>query len=174
MTELGDTERKFILHWGEMGQRWGINRSVAQIHALLYLEEKPLNAEEISETLSIARSNVSNSIKDLQSWGLVKVAHVLGDRRDHFETPKDIWEIVRIIARERKRRELEPTIHFLQESLKELEKAGSKKAATKKSLRNILECIEDMGELHTHLDALSNSALSKFLKLGKRVGRLLS
>ena len=89
---------KYILHWGEMGTRWGVNRTVAQIHALLYLSPKPLNAEEISETLGVARSNVSTSLKELMSWGLVKVSHVLGDRRDHFESMKDLWEIFSRVA----------------------------------------------------------------------------
>ena len=84
--KLSAVEEKFILHWGEMGTRWGINRTVAQIHALLYLSAKALNAEEITGTLSVARSNVSNSLRELQGWGIVRVVHVLGDRRDHFET----------------------------------------------------------------------------------------
>src|SRR5450830_1957955 len=89
---LSSTEQKYILHWGEMGTRWGVNRTVAQIHALLFLANAPLNAEQIVETLGVARSNVSNSIKELQSWGLVKVTHVLGDRRDHFVALQDVWE----------------------------------------------------------------------------------
>ena len=85
-----DTKQKFILHWGEMGTRWGINRTVAQIHALLYLSEQPLTAEAIAETLSVARSNVSNSLRELQNWGLVNIVHVMGDRRDHFSTMQDV------------------------------------------------------------------------------------
>src|SRR5471030_1774960 len=91
MKQLSPVEQKFILHWGEMGTRWGINRTVAQVHALLYLSPKPLNAEEIADTLSVARSNVSTSLKDLQTWRIVKVVHVLGDRRDHYESLKDVW-----------------------------------------------------------------------------------
>src|SRR5687767_15281576 len=94
---LSDVAKKFILHWGEMASRWGINRTVAQIHALLYLSPKPLNAEEIAETLGVARSNVSTSIKELQAWDIVRIAHVMGDRRDHFETMKDVWEMFRVI-----------------------------------------------------------------------------
>src|SRR4051794_25409922 len=106
---------KFILHWGEMGTRWGINRTVAQIHALLYLSPKPLHAEEIAETLGVARSNVSTSLKELQSWGIVRLAHVMGDRRDHFESMKDVWEMFRVIMDERKKRECDPTMQLLKE-----------------------------------------------------------
>src|SRR6478672_5227724 len=113
--ELTPLVQKFILHWGEMGQRWGINRTVAQIHALLYLSPKPLNAEEIAETLGVARSNVSTSLKELQSWGIVRLAHVMGDRRDHFESMKDVWEMFRVIMDERKKRECDPTMHLLKE-----------------------------------------------------------
>src|SRR5919206_582892 len=103
--KLSPIMQKFILHWGEMGSRWGINRTVAQIHALLYLSPKPLNAEEIAETLGVARSNVSTSLKELQAWGIVKLVHVVGDKRDHFESMKDVWEMFRIVLDERKKRE---------------------------------------------------------------------
>src|SRR2546422_9861211 len=112
---LSPIQQRFILHWGEMGTRWGINRTVAQIHALLFLSPKPLNAEEIAETLSVARSNVSNSLKELQGWGIVRIAHVMGDRRDHFESMKDVWEMFRIILDERKKRETDPALHRLRE-----------------------------------------------------------
>src|SRR5437588_6191580 len=102
MPKLSPVQKKFILHWGEMGTRWGINRTVAQIHALLFLSPKPLTAEEIAETLEVARSNVSTSLRELQGWGIVKVVHVLGDRRDYFESLKDVWEMFRIVCQERK------------------------------------------------------------------------
>src|SRR6266550_186661 len=102
MDRLTAVQEKFILHWGEMGTRWGINRTVAQIHALLYLSPRPLHAEEIARLLSVARSNVSSSLRELQGWGIVRIAHVLGDRRDHFESLKDVWEIFRIVSEERK------------------------------------------------------------------------
>jgi DNA-binding transcriptional regulator GbsR (MarR family) len=104
---------KYILHWGEMGTRWGVNRTVAQIHALLYLSSKPLPAVEIADTLGVARSNVSTSLKELQSWGLVKLVHVMGDRRDHFEALTDLWDSFFAIAEGRKRRELDPTLTVL-------------------------------------------------------------
>ncbi|HUI58268.1 MAG TPA: MarR family transcriptional regulator [Bryobacteraceae bacterium] len=117
--ELGNSEplppvaQRFILHWGEMGARWGINRTVAEIHALLYLSPRPMHAEEIARLLSVARSNVSGSLRELQGWGIVRVVHVLGDRRDHFESLKDVWEMFRIIVDERKRREVDPTAAML-------------------------------------------------------------
>ena len=118
MKKLSPVEQKFILHWGEMGTRWGINRTVAQIHALLYISPRPINAEEIAATLSVARSNVSTSLKELQGWGIVKRVHVLGDQRDHyvkrvhvlgdqrdhFESMKDVWEMFRVVLDERKKR----------------------------------------------------------------------
>ncbi|HET6929726.1 MAG TPA: MarR family transcriptional regulator, partial [Candidatus Acidoferrum sp.] len=110
---LTPVAQKFILHWGEMGTKWGINRTVAQVHALLFLSPKPLPADEISETLSVARSNVSTSLRELQGWGIVSLVHVLGDRRDHFQTTKDVWEIFRTVSEERKRREIDPTLRVL-------------------------------------------------------------
>src|SRR3954471_6283927 len=123
--ELTPVQQKFILHWGEMGTRWGINRTVAQIHALLYLSPKPLHAEEIAETLSVARSNVSNSLRELQGWGIVKLVHVLGDKRDHFESMKDVWEMFRAVLDERKKREIDPTLNMLRECIREGEKLGT-------------------------------------------------
>ena len=114
---LSPVTTKFILHWGEMGTRWGINRTVAQVHALLYTSPKPLNAEEIAETLSVARSNVSTSLRELQGWGIVKTVHVLGDRRDHFEAISEVWEMFRVILRERKSREIDPVMLMLRESV---------------------------------------------------------
>src|SRR3569833_63978 len=113
--QLTPIMERYILHWGEMGARWGVNRSVAQIHALLYLSAKPLPAEEIAATLSIARSNVSTSLKELQGWGLANMVHVLGDRRDHFETEKDVWKIALTIIEQRKQRELDPPLGTLEQ-----------------------------------------------------------
>src|ERR1700691_5920706 len=112
---LSPIDQRFVLHWGEMGTRWGINRTVAQVHALLFLSPKPLPAEEIANTLAVARSNVSTSLRELQGWGIVRVVHALGDRRDHFESIKDVWEIFRIVSEERKRREIDPTLRVLAE-----------------------------------------------------------
>src|SRR5256714_10834870 len=107
MEALSPVATKFILHWGEMGARWGINRTVAQIHALLFLSPKPLNAEQIADALSVARSNVSTSLRELQSWGVIKVVHVMGDRRDPFESIKDVLVLFRVVLYERQRREVD-------------------------------------------------------------------
>src|ERR1700740_2395133 len=119
MAPLTKIQREYILHWGEMGTRWGINRTVAQIHALLYLSPKPMAAEEIAKPLNVARSNVSTSIRELETWGLVRPVHVLGGRREHYESLKDVWEMFRIIVEQRKRREVDPTAHMLQRCLSE-------------------------------------------------------
>src|SRR6266436_2530908 len=129
-------QQKFVLHWGEMGTRWGINRTVAQIHALLYISPKPLNAEEIAETLSVARSNVSTSLKELQGWRIVKLVHILGDKRDHFESMHNVWEMFRIVLDERKRREIDPTIAVLQECI---EAAANDKATDKHTEERLRE-----------------------------------
>src|SRR5689334_21922187 len=110
MNDLSPVQQRFILHWGEMGVRWGINRTMGQIHALLYLSVKPLDAEAICAALGVARSNVSNSLRELQNWGVVKVVHIMGDRRDHFESMTDVWEMFRQVLDERKKREIDPTI----------------------------------------------------------------
>src|SRR5205809_3767910 len=123
MPALSPVQQKFILHWGEMGTRWGINRTVAQIHALLFISPKSLPAEDIAETLAVARSNVSTSLKELQGWGIVRLVHVLGDKRDHFESLKDVWEMFRIVLDERKKREIDPTLNMLRECISETEKS---------------------------------------------------
>ena len=117
--KLTPVMERYVLHWGEMGARWGTNRSIAQIHALLYLAPQPLPAEEIAETLSIARSNVSTSLRELQSWGLVRVTHNLGDRRDHFESQQDLWQMLTVIVEQRKRREIDPTLTMLRQCVLE-------------------------------------------------------
>src|SRR5213596_3665144 len=142
---LSPVQQKFVLHWGEMGTRWGINRTVAQIHALLYLSPKPLTAEEIQDLLGVARSNVSNSLKELQGWGIVRVVHVMGDRRDHFESMKDVWEMFRVILDERKKRETDPTLAMLRESLVEAKKNGvGADAYTRDRLNDMLQFFELM------------------------------
>src|SRR5215208_5227930 len=141
-TPLSPVAEKFILHWGEMGTKWGINRTVAQIHALLYVSDKPLNAEEIAEALSVARSNVSTSLRELQGWGIVKVVHVMGDRRDHFESLKDVWELFRQVLDERKRREVDPTLTILRDCVIEADKAGPDETYAKERLGDLLDFFE--------------------------------
>src|ERR1700761_6041354 len=110
---LSKATREFILHWGEMGNRWGVNRTVAQVHALLYLSPHPLTAEDIAETLSVARSNVSTSLRELQNWQLVHITHQMGDRRDFFSTSHDVWQLFLTVLQQRVEREIEPTIAAL-------------------------------------------------------------
>src|SRR4051812_28252518 len=141
MTKLTPVQQKFVLHWGEMGTRWGINRTVAQIHALLYISPNPLPAEDIAETLSVARSNVSNSLRELQGWGIVKLVHVLGDKRDHFESMKDVWEMFRAVLDERKKREIDPTLNMLRECISEGEKIGTDRH-TEQRLRDLAAFFE--------------------------------
>src|SRR5574337_579869 len=141
---LTPVAQKFILHWGEMGTRWGINRTVAQVHALLFLSPKPLHAEEIAHTLAVARSNVSTSLRELQGWGIVRVVHVLGDRRDHFESVKDVWEIFRIVSEERKRREIDPTLRVLRQCVEELRGAADGEKYTRERLESMLEFLTVM------------------------------
>src|SRR5438105_569374 len=142
MPKLSPVQQKFILHWGEMGTRWGINRSVAQIHALLFLSPRPLHAEEIAETLEVARSNVSTSLKELQGWGIVKLIHVMGDKRDHFESLKDVWEMFRIVLDERKKREIDPTLNMLRDCIVEAEKANGSDSYTRQRLADLVGFFE--------------------------------
>ena len=169
---LSQTSQKFILHWGEMGTRWGVNRTVAQIHALLYLHGKPLPADEIADTLAVARSNVSNSLRELQAWNLIKLVHVLGDRRDHFETSTDIWELTRTIVRERKEREILPTVAVLKELLNspELMVDGVERAAR---IREMLVMLEAMSLWSEEMLRLDTDTLTKVLKLGAKIQKLI-
>src|SRR5438445_4768344 len=141
---LTPVAQKFILHWGEMGTRWGINRTVAQVHALLFLSPHPLPADEIADTLAVARSNVSTSLRELQGWRIVRVVHVLGDRRDHFESIKDVWEIFRIVSEERKRREIDPTLRVLDECVQEVKTSPQGDAYTRERLTDMLEFLTAM------------------------------
>ena len=162
MPELTSIRKKFILHWGEMGTRWGISRSVAQIHALLYISPEPLNAEEITTTLSVARSNVSTSIKELQAWGLVKTIHVIGDRRDHFETMKDVWEMFRVVMDGRKRREVDPTVIMLEECVGEIGKSHDGDEYTRERLEALQEFFATATDWYAHTRGLSTSSFRKF------------
>src|ERR1700741_1186139 len=166
-------EEKFILHWGEMGTRWGINRTVAQIHALLYLSARPLPADEIAETLGVARSNVSNSLRELQGWGIVKVAHQLGDRRDHFESLKDVWEMFRIIVDQRKKREAAPTLAMLRDAVSDARKPGAADAYTRERLAEMLQFFELTNGWCEQTGKLTTPAIVRMLRMGDRLGRLL-
>ena len=173
MTALTPIQQKFILHWGEMGTRWGINRTVAQIHALLFISPSPLNADDIVETLGVARSNVSTSLKELQNWGLVKVVHVLGDRRDHFDTQKDVWTLFQIVLAERKRREIDPTVALLREAVNDTGRDGKDDEYARQQLAKMLEFFETGTACYEDVGKLSPSALRKLMKMGGKVGMLL-
>lgn len=166
--------QKFILHWGEMGARWGLNRTVAQVHALLYLSPRPLHAEEIAATLSVARSNASTSLKELQGWGIVRIVHVLGDRRDHFAAMKDVWEMFRVILDERKRREIDPTLEMLREFVAELEKGGGADAGIKEPLKNLLDFFETMTALYGELRRMPTATVREFARLRGKLRKLLA
>ena len=170
---LSPTEQKFILHWGEMGTRWGVNRTVAQIHALLYLSGRPLAADDIVEALAVARSNVSTSLKELQSWKLVRVTHVLGDRRDHFMALQDVWEIFRVILEERKRREIDPTLSVLRECAIEGTQDRELDPASLARMQTTLEFLDMLSASFQDYQHLAPQTLQRFLKMGGKVARFL-
>jgi DNA-binding transcriptional regulator GbsR (MarR family) len=170
---LSSVAQKFILHWGEMGTRWGINRTVAQIHALLFLSPRPRPAEEIAARLGIARSNVSNSLHELQSWGIIRVVHILGDRRDHFESMKDVFEMFRVITHERKKREIDPTLRLLQGCITEAGKAKSADRYTRKRLTDLLQFFELAETAYSQLEKLPTAGLLKLANMGDKALRLL-
>jgi len=167
--KLSAVQQKFILHWGEMGTRWGINRTVAQIHALLYISPRPLNAEDIAETLNVARSNVSNSLRELQSWRIVKLVHVLGDKRDHFESMKNVWEMFRIVLDERKRREIDPTITVLEECMVEAGKDKPGDKYTEERLQELHNFFKTTTAWYSQVARLPGRALVKFLNTGDKL-----
>ncbi|MBC3933637.1 MAG: GbsR/MarR family transcriptional regulator [Undibacterium curvum] len=170
--ELTPVKQKFILHWGEMGTLWGVNRTVSQIHALLYIAGCPLHAEEIADTLGVARSNVSNSLKELQNWKLVKLAHVMGDRRAHFETSLDVWELFRTVVRERKERELSPTIGILQQCLDSPD-IGQEDKATQLRISETLALMQTLTSWTDEMLRLEPATLMKLLKMGAAVQKLV-
>lgn len=170
---LTPIQQKFILHWGEMGAKWGINRTVAQIHALLFLSARPLHAEEIAATLGVARSNVSTSLRELQGWGIVKITHTLGDRRDHFESMKDVWEMFRIIVDERKKREADPVLHMLREAVADARKPGAADGYTRERLADMLQFFEVMTSWGEQTRKLPTAAVIRMVKMGDKVVRML-
>jgi DNA-binding transcriptional regulator GbsR (MarR family) len=164
---------RYVLHWGEMGTRWGVNRSVAQIHALLYLSPRPLTAEEIADTLTLARSNVSTSIRELQSWGLVSLTHLMGDRRDHFEAKKDLWEMLLTIVEERKEREIDPTLTMLRQCVLEADEDKSTDPEIKARMARMLEFLETLTSWYQQMRSLPKSTLVTLMKMGAKVARFV-
>ena len=173
MQKLSPVATKFILHWGEMGTRWGINRTVAQIHALLFLSPAPLHAEQIAELLSVARSNVSTSLRELQGWGVVRVVHVMGDRRDHFESVKDVWELFRQVLDERKRREVDPTLTILRDCIAEAERTRSAEPHVKEKLGELLGFFETMTGWYEQIRRMPTPMVIRFVKAGEKVRKLI-
>lgn len=169
---LSPIRRRFVMHWGEMGTRWGVNRSVSQVHALLFLSGRPMHAEEIAATLQIARSNVSNSLRELQNLHLVRVVHQVGDRRDHFDTSHDVWELMRTVVRERKQREFDPTVGVLGDCMADPAFAAEDAAVRQriKETHGLMTTMSDWGEEMLRLEP---STLVKLMKLGSRIRKLL-
>jgi DNA-binding transcriptional regulator GbsR (MarR family) len=170
---LTSVMQKYVLHWGEMGARWGMNRSVAQIHALLYLAEEPLTAESIAETLGVARSNVSTSLKELQGWNLVKLTHVPGDRRDHFEARQDPWDMLMTIIDGRKRREIDPTLEMLKACAAEAAQDRETPDSVKAKLVGMQSFLEQMNGWYEQMRALPRPVLEKLLGLGARISAFI-
>jgi len=170
--ELTDVARKFVVHWGEMGSAWGVNRTVAQIHALLFFHGRPLHAEDIAETLAVARSNVSNSLKELINWKLVRTTQVLGDRRDYFETSSDVWELFRTVVRERKEREFDPTTRMLQALVAQPDFTNELPDAQDR-VRETLRLMASLGSWSDEMLRLSPSTLEKVLRMGASIQKFV-
>ena len=170
--KLTSVQEKFILHWGEMGARWGINRTVGQIYALLYVSNRPLNADEIAEHLEFSRSNVSMGLKELQSWRLVKLLHQPNDRREYFEPPKDVWDIFKALLEERRRREVEPTLSMLRDALLETPVTAEDRHAQQR-MREMYELIELSSSWFDDVQRLSPDTLASLMKMGSTVKKLL-
>lgn len=169
---LSPIRRRFVMHWGEMGSRWGINRTVAQIHALLFLSGRPMHAEEIAEILQVARSNVSNSLKELQNLNLVRVIHIFADRRDHFETSKDVWKLMRTVVRERKSREFDPTVGILKECMADPDYVTEDKD-TRKRIEDTYGLMVAMSSWGEEMLRMEPATLMKVMKLGSKIQKLI-
>jgi DNA-binding transcriptional regulator GbsR (MarR family) len=170
--ELTPIAQRFIVHWGEMGTAWGVNRTVAQIHALLFFHGRPLHAEAICETLGVARSNVSNSLKELLNWNLIRTTQILGDRRDYFETSTDVWELFRTVVRERKEREFDPTVRMLRELVAQPDFAQETPDAQDR-VRETLALMDSLGVWADEMLRLTPSTLDKVLRMGASVQRFV-
>jgi DNA-binding transcriptional regulator GbsR (MarR family) len=171
--KLSAAMERFILHWGEMGARWGVNRSVAQVHALLFLADQPMNAEDIQETLTMARSNVSTSLKELQAWKLVHLVHTLGDRRDHFVAEKDLWEMLRCIVEGRKQREVDPTLSSLRMCAIEAEGDGETPANARARIGELLAFMETLVRWYEEVKTVDPKTAQKLLSMGAAVVKFL-
>jgi DNA-binding transcriptional regulator GbsR (MarR family) len=166
--ELTPVTKRFVLHWGEMGTTWGVNRTVAQIHALLFITGRPFNADDITETLGVARSNVSMSLRELQNWNLIRTVPFLGDRRDHFATTTDVWELFRTVVRERKMREFDPTILELRACLSSAD-ITKEDAGAQMRIKETLALMESLSSWADEMIRLDPSTLVKVIKMGAKV-----
>lgn len=180
MTEMTDREaglpipvRQFVLEWGNLGERWGVNRSVSQIHALLYASKQPLAAEDIADTLGIARSNVSNSLKELQAWNLIRPVPVLGDRRTFYQSETDLWTLVTRIAAGRKARELDPATAALRQCVDMCRDDESVDPVVQLRLREMLDFVERISRWYDQMIALPRATIATLMKLGGGIARLL-
>jgi len=172
MQNLSPLVRAFVAHFGEMGSRWGINRTVGQIYALIYVSERPINADEIAEGLEFSRSNVSMGLKELQAWRLVSLRHLPGDRREYFEAPADAWEVFRTLAEERRRREIEPTLSMLRNALLE-EPTTPEDRFAQGRMKGMHDLIELMTTWFDDVQRMDAATLSQLMKMGSKVQRLL-
>ena len=169
---LAPLTQRFVLHFGEMGSRWGINRTVGQIYALLYVSPRALNADDIGEALAFSRSNVSMGLKELQSWNLVRLHHLPGDRREYFQAPEDVWAIFRTLAEERRKREIDPTLSMLREALMEGGVSGDDVHAQAR-MRQMHDLIELMTGWLQDVQKMDSETLASLMKMGAKVARLL-
>lgn len=168
---LSDQANEFVMHFGEMGNYWGINRTVGQIYALLYVYDRPLNADEIAELTHFSRSNVSMGLKELQSWNLIKLQYIRGDRKEYFTTPDDIWEIFKTLAIQRKKRELNPTLTMLRNSI--LKNGENNKNYTSKKIKEMHDFMEDMSFWFEDIQTMNPDHLKKFMKMGKKIQQVI-
>ena len=174
MKNLLEVEEKFILHWGEMGSSWGINRTTAQMHALLYLSENPLSAEEIAETLEIARSNVSAGLKELQSWHIIKIVQQIGDRRSYYQAEGDVWQMFRHIISERKRRELDPIMGAVEQCNNLLQNTKMNASYTASKINDVHQIFQLMDGFYKQLNRLPEKQFQKFMRLCNDVNKVMS
>mgnify|MGYP000005816926 FL=1 len=165
-------QQSLISHFGEMGSRWGLNRTLGQMYALIVLTEEPLNADQISDALLISRSNVSMGIKELKSWNLIKLQHIPGDRKEYFSAPKDMWEIARTLIIERRKRELDPTLSTFRDALLQ-DPANEADKYTQQRVQEMHDLMEMVTIWSTELQNMSSDKLSTLLKLGSGVGKIL-
>ncbi len=169
---LSPLVRSFVSHFGEMGSRWGINRTVGQIYALIFVSPRPLNADDIGDSLEFSRSNVSMGLKELQAWRLVQLRHLPGDRREYFEAPTDAWEIFRTLAEERRRREIEPTLSMLRSALLE-EATTDEDRIAQQRMKSMHDLIELMTTWFEDVQRMDQKTLAQLMKMGSKVQRLL-